>query len=50
VVNTYLVYLRFQKMRGVLNMEEYEAELATVRQALSSIDAAHWKAFLAKWD
>jgi len=49
VVNTYLVYLRFQKMRGILSTEEYEAELNTVRQSLSSIEAAHWKAFLAQW-
>jgi predicted PolB exonuclease-like 3'-5' exonuclease len=49
VVNTYLVYLRFQQMRGVLTRDEYQAELDTVRQALSAIDAAHWKAFLAEW-
>ncbi|MFV0662821.1 3'-5' exonuclease [Denitromonas sp.] len=49
VVNTYLVYLRFQRMRGVMLAEEYEAELAVVRNTLKSISAAHWEAFLAQW-
>lgn len=49
VVNTYLVYLRFQRMRGVMLAEEYEAELAVVRNTLKSIGAAHWEAFLAQW-
>ena len=50
VVNTYLVYLRFQKMRGVLSTQEYEEELRVVREALSAIGADHWTAFLAQWD
>ena len=50
VVNTYLVYLRFQKMRGVLSTQEYEKELRVVREALSAIGADHWTAFLAQWD
>jgi len=49
VVNTYLVFLRFQMMRGVLTSEEYDEELSVVRQALSGIEANHWKAFLSEW-
>ncbi|NMF90506.1 3'-5' exonuclease [Aromatoleum petrolei] len=49
VVNTYLVYLGFQRMRGQLDTAAYEAELDVVRQSLARIDAPHWKEFLAAW-
>jgi predicted PolB exonuclease-like 3'-5' exonuclease len=49
VVNTYLVYLGFQRMRGVLDVAGHEAEVAVVRDALARIDAPHWKQFLAAW-
>ncbi|MCX8087572.1 MAG: 3'-5' exonuclease [Rhodocyclaceae bacterium] len=49
VVNTYLVYLRFQRMRGQLSAEEYASECATVRKALAKSDAVHWQEFLAAW-
>lgn len=49
VVNTYLVFLRFQLMRGVLTSEEYDEELDVVRQVLSGIEADHWTAFLSEW-
>jgi hypothetical protein len=49
VVNTYLVYLRFQQMRGQVDEAAYQAELATVRHHLERVDAAHWRAFLAAW-
>lgn len=49
VVNTYLVYLRFQKMRGALTAQAYADELATVRASLAAIDAEHWRVFLAQW-
>jgi site-specific recombinase XerC len=48
-VNTYLVYLRFQLMRGMLTHEQYERELQVVRDTLAGIGAAHWKEFLAAW-
>jgi predicted PolB exonuclease-like 3'-5' exonuclease len=50
VVNTYLVYLRFQRMRGVLDKAAYAQEIETVRQSLAAHEGAHWKAFLAAWD
>lgn len=49
VVNTYLVYLGFQRMRGHLSTADFEAECAMVRSTLEGIDAAHWREFLAKW-
>ena len=50
VVNTFLVYLRFQRMRGVLTAKAFEAELQTVRSALEGLKQPHWQAFLAAWE
>jgi predicted PolB exonuclease-like 3'-5' exonuclease len=49
VVNTYLVYLRFQKMRGNLTPAAHEKEVAVVRDHLAALDAPHWREFLAAW-
>ena len=49
VVNTYLVYLGFQRMRGVLDENAFVAECARVRAALGRLDAPHWREFLAAW-
>ncbi|MBV2187299.1 MAG: 3'-5' exonuclease [Rhizobium sp.] len=49
VVNTYLVYLRFQKMRGQLTAAAHDAEVAGVREHLAALDAPHWREFLAAW-
>lgn len=49
VVNTYLVYCRFQRMRGLLDERAYADELALVRAALQQLDGAHWREFLAAW-
>lgn len=49
VMNTWLVYLRFQKMRGCLNDAAYAAEIELARAAVSSHSAAHWQEFLAAW-
>lgn len=49
VVNTYLLFLRFQRMRGLLSREQYEAEVALVRDTLAASEAAHWREFLAAW-
>jgi predicted PolB exonuclease-like 3'-5' exonuclease len=50
VVNTYLVYLRFQRMRGRLSPAEHDAELAFVRGELEKIGAPHWREFIAAWN
>lgn len=49
VVNTYLVFLGFQRMRGERDAAAHAAELAFVRASLEKIDAPHWKAFLEAW-
>jgi hypothetical protein len=49
VVNTYLVYCRFQKMRGLLEESAYAAEVRLVRESLLSLDGAHWRKFLDAW-
>ena len=49
VVNTYLVYCRFQKMRGVLDDAAYAVEQQVVRDTLKSLGAPHWQQFLDAW-
>ena len=49
-VNTYLVYLRFQRMRGVLDASRYQAEIELVRSTLTDAEGAHWTEFLSAWD
>ena len=49
VVNTYLVWLRFQKMRGVLDDAEHAREVALVRTTLEGMGESHWQEYLAAW-
>jgi 3'-5' exonuclease len=51
VMNTYLLYCRFQKMRGGLLEKEYTQEMALVRGTLGDLAAAepHWQPYLAAW-
>ncbi len=49
VVNTWLVYLRFQYMRGHLDDADLERELALVRETLESMKRPHTDEFLAAW-
>jgi predicted PolB exonuclease-like 3'-5' exonuclease len=49
VVNTFLVYLRFQLMRGVLTRKAYENEMSMVRNSLEALKQPHWQEFLAAW-
>jgi hypothetical protein len=49
VANTYLVYARFQMMRGVLSREAYKKECELVRGELTKLNLPHWQAFLAAW-
>jgi predicted PolB exonuclease-like 3'-5' exonuclease len=46
VANTYLVYLRFQLMRGLLNQESYREELELVIKTLATYQFPHWTQFL----
>jgi predicted PolB exonuclease-like 3'-5' exonuclease len=49
VVNTYLVFLRFQFMRGLFDNEQYQRECELVRFTLSKSSEPHWQEFLAHW-
>ena len=49
VLNTYLVYLRFQLLRGHLNPAEHANEVARVRKLLGESAAPHLKEFAAAW-
>jgi predicted PolB exonuclease-like 3'-5' exonuclease len=49
VVNTYLVFLRFQLMRGVVGEEEYRGLCAAVRSALEKSPGPQWPEFLQRW-
>ncbi len=49
VMNTWLVYLRFQKMRGTLSEAAYAAEIDLARATVSGHAATHWHEFLAAW-
>ena len=49
VVNTYLVFLRFQRMRGILSAEAHAREEALVRTSLGAMREPHWREYLAAW-
>lgn len=49
VLNTFLIFLRFELMRGRLLHEEYLDEVARVRAALRAQPQAHFQEFLAAW-
>ncbi len=49
VVNTHLVFLRFQLMRGQLSPAGYVGEIALVRERLAELPGGHWREFLARW-
>jgi 3'-5' exonuclease len=50
VANTYLVYLRFQLLRGSLNDAQFASEVELVNSVLQRMDDAHWKEFLSAWN
>ena len=51
VMNTYLVYCRFQKMRGGFLEKEYQQEIAMVRETLAqwAPQEPHWQEYLQAW-
>ena len=50
VVNTYLLYCRFQLMRGGLSQAEYDDEIALVKNSLALEPAPHWAQYLAAFE
>ena len=52
VMNTYLLYCRFQKMRQGLTSAEYEQEIGFVKQTLDELASGgegHWREYLQAW-
>jgi predicted PolB exonuclease-like 3'-5' exonuclease len=49
VLNTYLVWLRFEQIRGRLRPDETEREYALVREELNRSGLPHLQAFAAAW-
>jgi predicted PolB exonuclease-like 3'-5' exonuclease len=49
VVNTYLVFLRYQLMRGALSSAEYETEIEYLRGVLAAMPQEHWAVFMQAW-
>ncbi|MGH8686517.1 MAG: 3'-5' exonuclease, partial [Burkholderiales bacterium] len=47
--NTYLLYLRFQRLRGAFSDTQYAAECALLRALLEKQKAPHWQEFLSRW-
>jgi hypothetical protein len=46
VLNTYLVYLRFERLRGVINDNEYNTMLTSLKQYLTEQQKPHFDEFL----
>jgi predicted PolB exonuclease-like 3'-5' exonuclease len=49
VLNTWLVFLRFEFMRGNLDEKDLEREFSLVRTTLAKMDQAHLNDFLSAW-
>ena len=47
--NTYLLFLRFQQLRGALTAEQYRKECALLRGMLEKRSEPHWREFLSLW-
>jgi len=49
VLNTYLVYLRWQLINGSLSQEQWQSELDLLKTELETSDQSHIREFLAQW-
>jgi 3'-5' exonuclease len=50
VLNTWLIYLRFEQLRGRLSPEQHADELARVRTYLHASNETHFAEFLRTWE
>jgi len=48
--NTYLLFLRFQRLRGIFSPEHYRRECELLRAFVEKQRGAHWAAFLERWN
>jgi predicted PolB exonuclease-like 3'-5' exonuclease len=49
VMNTWLLYCRFQQMRGGFTTAEHEREVALARETIAAADEPHWAEYLKAW-
>jgi 3'-5' exonuclease len=49
VANTWLLYCRFQLMRGAWSPARYDEEMILLRTHLGGLPGEHWQRFLAAW-
>ena len=47
--NTYLMFMRFQLLRGVYNPQEYQAEIDRLYHHLNAQPQEHWQQFCQMW-
>ncbi len=48
--NTYLLFLRYQLLRGLFTRAAYEKEIQLLRSHLKGLDKPHWREFLQLWN
>jgi len=48
-MNTYLLWCRFEKMRGHLDEASYRREIGIARDAVAAIGEPHWAEYLSAW-
>jgi len=48
--NTYLLFLRFQRLRGIFGIEHYRREGELLRAFIEKQQGAHWAEFLERWN
>lgn len=49
-MNTYLLYLRFQLLRGTLTAGQYATEISLAREKVVASGQRHWQEFVGAWD
>jgi len=49
VANTYLLFQRFQLIRGIIDAGAHDREMALFRDYLATQSAPHWREFAAAW-
>lgn len=49
VLNTYLIYLRFELIRGTFSFETYQKECAYVREKITEENKPHFRQFIKAW-
>ena len=47
--NTYLLYLRYQLVRGSMSLEHFRRECGMLRATLEKLAQPHWAEFLSRW-